>query len=121
MYNHYRKWRNHKHGFPRYRVKTHLYAQITDVFFIYSLFVHCINIIVNKATFMVVEIISPIIRNIRNSIINTTSLSQSCSLLYVKWEPHLLILISYVNYYSIFLLICLANKNRFHKKTSNCY
>ena len=58
--------------------KKHIYnGQITDVFFIYSLFVHCINITVNKATFMVVEIISPINRNIRNSIINTTSLSQS--------------------------------------------
>ena len=81
MYNNYRKWRNHKHGFPRYR-KKHIYnVQITDVFFIYSLFVHCINIIANKATFMAVELISPIIRNIRNSIINTTSLSQSSSLI----------------------------------------
>jgi len=63
-------------------VKKHIYnGQITDVFFIYSLFVHCINIIVNKATFMVVEIINPINRDIRNSIINTTSLSQRNTLI----------------------------------------
>ena len=45
--------------------------------FIYSLFVHIMYITVNKATFIVIEIINPIIRNSKNSTINTTSLSHS--------------------------------------------
>jgi len=113
LYNKNRKWRNHKHGFPRYR-KKHIYnGQITDVFFIYSLFVHIINITVNKATFIVTEIINPSIRNSKKSTINTTSLSQSNILCYVKWNPHLLILISYVYYYTTFFTKKTSEQNKF--------
>ena len=85
LYNKYRKWRNHKYGFPRYR-KKHIYnGQITDVFFIYSLFVHIINIIVNKVTFIVTENINPSIRNSKKSTINTTSLSHSKNY-EVQWQ-----------------------------------
>lgn len=45
--------------------------------FIYSLFVQSMYITVNKATFIVIDIINPIIRNSKNSTINTTSLSHS--------------------------------------------
>ena len=45
--------------------------------FIYSLLVQIMYITVNKATFIVAEIINPMIKNSKNSTINTTSLSHS--------------------------------------------
>ena len=94
--------------------KKHIYnGQITDVFFIYSLFVHIIKIIVNKVTFIVTENINPNIRNSKKSTINTTSLSQSKILWYVKWKPHLFILISYICYYIIIFIKKQANKTNF--------
>lgn len=94
--------------------KKHIYnGQITDVFFIYSLFAHIIIITVNKATFIATEIINPSIRNSKKSTINTTSLSQSIILCYVKWKPHLLILISYVYYYTTFFTKKQVNRTNF--------
>ena len=53
--------------------------------YFYSLFVQSIHTMVNKATFMVAEIIRPTSRNIKSSIINATSLSDSINYL-VKWQ-----------------------------------
>ena len=70
-------------------------------------------IIVNKATFIVTENINPSIRNSKKSTINTTSLSQSIMLCYVKWKPHLFILIPYVYYYILIFIKKQANKTNF--------
>lgn len=58
-------------------VTTHLPTKAKMCCFIYSLFIQIMYIIVNTATFIVMEIINPIIRNSKNSTINTTSLSHS--------------------------------------------
>ena len=58
-------------------VTTHLLAKAKMCCFIYSLFVQIMYIIVNKVTFIVIEIINPMIRKSKNSTINTTSLSHS--------------------------------------------
>ena len=65
-------------GYHFYRViTTHLPTKALMCCFIYSLLVHIMYIIVNKATFKVIENINPMIRNVKNSTINTTSLSYS--------------------------------------------
>ena len=81
-------------------------------FYCKPLLVQLINITVNKVTFMVKDIMNPIIRNIKNSPINTTSLFQRCSLLYVKWQHTLLILIPYVTEYTTHI-----NKNQYFYRT----
>ena len=53
--------------------------------FIYSLFAKIMYITANKVMFIVTEVIKPIIRNSKNSTINTTSLSHSKSYV-VKWQ-----------------------------------
>ena len=55
------------------------------VFLFYSLLVQIMYIIVNKATFIVTEIINPSIRNSKKSTINTTSLSHSKNY-EVQWQ-----------------------------------
>ena len=60
-----------------YCLNTTLPSKAKCSVFIYSLLVHIMYIIVNKATFIVTEIINPMIRNSKKSTINTTSLSHS--------------------------------------------
>ena len=73
--------------------------------YFYSLFIieftYCMYIIVNKATFIVVEAIKAIIKKSINPI-NTTSLSDNRSYL-VQWQ-HIstTMFISYVKYYTTF-------------------
>ena len=70
---------------PHIIVTTHLLAKAKMCCFIYSLFDKIMYIIANKATFIVKEIINPIIKNNKKSTINTTSLSHS--IYYeVKWQ-----------------------------------
>ena len=58
--------------------------------FIYSLLVQIMYITVNKATFIVIDVINPIIKNSRKFTINTTSLSHSENY-EVQWQhSHLL-------------------------------
>ena len=79
----------------------HSSAKLNVVFFYICLSVHIMYIIHNKATFMVNEIINPIIRKSRNSTIMTTSsLSKESRF---RGNTHTcLILTFYVNYYTIF-------------------
>ena len=77
---------------------------LKNVRFCSCLSVHIMYIIHNKATFMVNEIINPIIRKSRNSTIMTTSLLSKKSRF--RGNTHTcLILTFYVNYYTIFLHI----------------
>ena len=62
---------------PIYLINTTLPSKAKCSVFIYSLFVHIMYTTVNKAKFIVIEIINTIIRNSKNSTINTTSLSHS--------------------------------------------
>ena len=78
--------------------------------FYYSLFVHIMYMTGNKATFIVIEIINPIIRNSKNSTINTTSLSHSkrlCS----KVATHICFFVHFLCsiLYSILKLISIKN------------
>ena len=70
--------------------------------FIYSLLVHIMYIIVNKATFIATEIINPIIRNSKNSTINTTSLSHSKN--YEVWWQHSHLLLSHFLYLTLYII-----------------
>lgn len=58
-------------------ITTHHNGRIADVLFFYSLFVQFMYINANKVTFIVIDIINPIIRISKKSTINTTSLSHS--------------------------------------------
>ncbi len=59
----------------------HCLSKLNVVPLFYSLLVQSMYITVNKATFTVVEIINPIIRNSKKFTINTTSLSDSKAIL----------------------------------------
>ena len=104
---------SHKWWLPHIVVTTHLPTKAKMCCFIYSLFVQIMYIIVNKATFIVIEIINPIVRNSKNSTINTTSLSHSPKL-WSKVATHLLILISYVKNYTTYFAINQANIVKFY-------
>lgn len=77
--------RNHRQCGATYIVNNTLLGQKQMCCFIYSLFVQIMYIIVNKATFMVIEIINPTSRNAKIYNINTTSLSHSINY-EVKWQ-----------------------------------
>ena len=66
-----------QNGCHKICLTTHCSAKQKCVVIFYSLLVHIMYMSVNKATFIVIEIINPIIRNSKNSTINTTSLSHS--------------------------------------------
>ena len=61
----------------KYSKNTTLPGKAKCSVFIYSLLVQIMYITVNKATFIVIDVINPIIKNSRKFTINTTSLSHS--------------------------------------------
>ena len=73
----------HRNVLPLYKLfkALHCLSKLNVVPLFYSLLVQSMYITVNKATFTVVEIINPIIRYSERFTINTTSLSDSQTIL----------------------------------------
>ena len=115
LYNNYRKWTYRNVCYHDIMINTTLPSKAKCSVFIYSLFVHTMYITVNKAIFIVKEIINPKIKNNIKSTINTTSFSHSkllCSKVATLTSAFLFI--SYAKYYITFFYDFQANITKFY-------